>query len=124
MSNKYYHGSYRDDGLNDPNRGWIVGKFKEDKPRKNNEVEIKYWEFDRGTTTHETKVSTIIECTFILSGAVKGTIDGEEIVLKAGDYIVIEPNTVNNVVEEVLEPTTALTVKAPSDPSAKKVITK
>jgi hypothetical protein len=98
MNEKYYVGSYRDDGLNEPNRGWIVGKFKDTLPRKNNDVEIKYWEYDVGATDHPTKESNII------------------------DYVVIHPGTKNNTVVEILEPTTGLTVKSPSDPSAKRVV--
>ena len=69
-----------------------------------------------------TKESAIIECTFILSGKVKGIVAGEEVILEAGDYIVIEPGVPNNLVIEILEYATGLTVKAPSDPSAKRVL--
>ncbi len=123
MSQKYYVGSFREDGLNDPNRGWIVGKFKDSKPRKNNEVEIKYWEFQAGPTDHSTKISSIIECTFVLTGLIKGTVEGHEITLKAGDYIVIQPGVTNNLVVEIIKPATGLTIKAPSDPSAKSIVT-
>lgn len=103
-------------------RGWFVGTFIEEGAARTSDVEIKYWEFPLGPTTHDTKVSAIFECTVILSGKVRGTIDGENIVLSAGDYVAIEPGTPNNLVVEILEPSTGLTVKAPSDPSAKKVI--
>jgi len=122
MNKSFYTGSYQNDGLNEPNHGWIVGKFKDEAPRKNNEVEINYWEFEVGLTNHPTKESTIIECTFVLSGKVKGIVAGEEVILKAGDYIVIEPGVSNNIVIEILENATGLTVKAPSDPSAKRVL--
>lgn len=122
MSTTYYVGSYRDDGLNEPNRGWIVGKFKDSPPRQNNEVEIKYWEFPAGPTDHPLKSSEIIECTFILSGSSRAMIGDDEIILKAGDYVVIQPGTPNNLVTDILEPIVGLTVKAPSDPSAKKVL--
>jgi len=122
MSKPFYRGSYKNDGLNEPNHGWIVGKFKDEAPRKNNEVEIKYWEFETGFTDHPTKESAIIECTFILAGKVRGIVASEEVILSAGDYIVIEPGVPNNLVIEILENATGLTVKAPSDPSAKKVL--
>jgi mannose-6-phosphate isomerase-like protein (cupin superfamily) len=122
MNQSYYIGSYREDGLNEPNRGWIVGKFKENAPRKNNEVEIKYWEFKVGPNNHPAKESSIIECTFILSGKTKGFIGDNEVTLRAGDYVVIQPGTPNNIVAEILEPASGLTVKAPSDPDAKRVI--
>lgn len=122
MNEDYYVGSYRNDALNDPNHGWIVGKFKDTLPRKTDEVEIKYWEFEVGPTDHPTKESAIIECTLLLSGKTKALINDEELVLQAGDYVVIKPGIRNNLVLEVLEPATGITIKAPSDPSAKKVL--
>lgn len=82
-----------------------------------------YWEFEAGKpSNHPTKVSSIIECTFILKGKVRSFVDGTEAILKAGDYIVIHPGTPNNLQVEILEDTAGITVKAPSDPSAKKII--
>ena len=123
MSDSYYIGEYREDALNGPNRGWIVGTFIEDTPRKNDDVEISYWEFKAGSDTkHPAKVSAIIECTLILKGKTKCLIDGNETILKAGDYIVIKPNTPNNIVAEILEDIAGITIKAPSDPTAKQII--
>lgn len=119
---KYYVGSYREDAINESNRGWLVGTFKESLPRKSDEVEIKYWEFEVGPNDHPLKESAIIECTFILSGKTRAIIDDQELLLNAGDYVVIHPDTKNNLVMEIIEPTTGITVKAPSDPSAKKVL--
>jgi len=122
MNKPFYIGAYREDGLNDPNRGWIVGKFKDESPRKNDAVEIKYWEYKIGPTDHQMKESSIIECTFILKGKTRAIINGEEIILSAGDYVVIEPGIPNNTVSEILEDVVGLTIKAPSDPSAKKIV--
>jgi len=123
MDKSFYIGSYKKDGIEGPNRGWIIGTFMADKPRKNEELEIKYWEFEKGIEhDHPPKTSSIIECTIILSGQTKAMIDAQEVILSAGDYIVIEPNTPNNLVAEILEDTSGLTIKAPSDPSAKTVI--
>jgi mannose-6-phosphate isomerase-like protein (cupin superfamily) len=123
MSNTFYTGSYRKDGLEGPNRGWILGEFMADTPRKNSAVEIKYWEFTKDEAiNHIAKVSSIIECTLILKGSVKGLIDGKEVTLKEGDYFVVEPGVPNNVPTEVIENCAGLTVKAPSDPTAKKPV--
>jgi hypothetical protein len=46
----------------------------------------------------------------------------EELILSGGDYVLIHPGTPNNTVLEVLEDARILTVKAPSDPAAKRVI--
>lgn len=123
VSHSYYIGDFRDDALNGPNRGWIVGTFIKDKPRQNDEVEVMYWEFEAGKpSNHPTKTSSIIECTFILKGRIRSFLDGAETILKAGDYVVIHPGTPNNLQVEILEDASGITIKAPSDPSAKKVI--
>jgi quercetin dioxygenase-like cupin family protein len=123
MSSNYYLGDFREDGLDGPNRGWIVGTFIESEPRKNEEVEIKYWEFKAGEEVgHGTKVSAIIECTFILKGRTRCLVGDDEIELKQGDYIVIKPGTPNNTVVEIIEDVVGLTIKAPSDPTAKKLV--
>lgn len=102
-----------------------VGLFESLRTRhleKNEDVEIKYWEFGIGLNDHPVKESAIIECTFILSGKTRGFIGGNEITLQSGDYVVIQPGTPNNIVAGILEPTAGLTIKAPSDPSAKKAL--
>lgn len=120
----YYTGSYSADAQNPAHWGWLVGSFMEGGPRKTDAVEIKYSTFPAGPTDHPAKVSAIIECTFILSGKIQGTIGGQQVTLQAGDYFVIEPGTPNNLFERVLEEVTTITVKAPSDPSAKQVVDK
>jgi len=95
----------------------------EDAPRKNSDVEIKYWEFSKGETgNHPAKVSSIFECTIVLKGKLKAMINGDEVEINAGDYIAIEPGTPNNLVVETLEDSAGITIKAPSDPAAKQVI--
>ncbi len=123
MSDSYYIGSYRNDALNGPNRGWIVGSFIKDAPRKNKEVEVMYWEFEAGKpSNHSAKISSIIECVFVLKGKIRGFVDETETILKAGEYIVIHPGAPNNLFVEILENAAGLCIKAPSDPAAKKVI--
>ncbi|HCH34619.1 MAG: hypothetical protein UY35_C0023G0015 [Candidatus Saccharibacteria bacterium GW2011_GWC2_48_9] len=113
-------GNYKNDAP--AHRGWFVGTFIEQGAARTGDVEIKYWEFPLGPTSHDTKVSAIFECTLILTGRTRAVIDGQEVILSAGDYLAIEPGTPNNTVVEILEPASGLTIKAPSDPSAKKVV--
>jgi len=113
-------GSYKNDAP--AHRGWFVGTFIEQGAARTGDVEIKYWEFPLGPTSHETKVSAIFECTLLLTGRTRAVIDGQEVILSAGDYIAIEPGTPNNTVVEILESASGLTIKAPSDPNAKKVV--
>jgi quercetin dioxygenase-like cupin family protein len=123
MNGAYYVGSYKNDALHGPNNGWIAGSFIAEPPRKNDAVEIKYWEFKAGSVTgHPVKVSSIIEVTLVIKGKVRSMIDGQELILKAGDYVIIKPGVENNLQVEILDDTEALTVKAPSDPKAKKVV--
>lgn len=116
----YTVGDYKQDAP--AHRGWFVGTFIEEGAARTSDVEIKYWDFPVGPTTHKAKISAIFECTIVLNGKIRGTIDDEEITLSAGSYIAIEPGTPNNLVVEILEPSTGLTIKAPSDPGAKKII--
>lgn len=114
----YTIGNYTQDAPS--HRGWFVGTFIEEGAAKTSDVEIKYWEFPVGPTTHDTKESAIFECTLILTGKTRANIDGDEVILSAGDYIAIEPGTPNNTVVEILESVTGLTIKAPSDPAQKR----
>lgn len=116
----YHIGDYKQDAP--AHRGWFVGTFIEQGAARTEDAEIKYWEFPVGPTSHDTKTSAIFECSIFLSGKCKGMIDGKELEFNAGDYVAIQPNTPNNLVMEIIEPITGFTIKAPSDPSAKKVL--
>lgn len=107
--------------------GWILGSFfdatAEDGDRHTNEMEVKYWKYEVGDEkTHSEKVSATLEWSFILSGSVTARLDGKDTLLHAGDYVIIHPEVPNNLVQEVHQAVTAITVKAPSDPGAKRVI--
>ena len=118
----YYIGDFKKDSKENNHRGWLVGKFMETEPQKVGEVEIKYWEYGVGPTDHGTKIPKTFECTFILQGESLALIGNEETVLVAGQYVVIPPGTPNNLVKFINQRIFGLTVKAPSDPSAKQVI--
>lgn len=121
MNADYYLGCYTEDATGSPNRGWLVGTFMEAGPRKTEQVEVKYWEFKTGQDPKQgrLKTSSTIECTFVLKGETKCLINGDEVRLKAGDYIVIPPGLANNTVAEIIADAAGITVKAPSDPQAK-----
>lgn len=120
MERQFYHGSMEEDSRG-PYRGWLLGSFVYEQVRRLAELEVKYWEFDTGLTDHPRKTSGIVEFTALMDGIVRGEIDEEEILLKAGEYVVIPKGVPNNTVIEVLEPARGLTAKAPSDPTAKKL---
>ena len=119
----YHKGKYRDEALSGPYRCSVVGDFIKDTndPRKTDAVEIKYWELPAGPTKHPAKTQETVEITLILEGRTGGFIGDRRLILEAGDYVVIKPRTQNNIVELIHAPTKGLTIKAPSDPKAKKV---
>lgn len=117
-------GSLRLDADELGRRGWITGAFfPEHDTRHCADMEVKYGQFIRGQDPkHPAKVSATTEFTLILSGSVRAQIDGDELVLSQGDYVLIHPGTPNNTVLEILQDAAILTVKAPSDPGAKQVV--
>lgn len=107
--------------------GWILGSFfptvGQDSERHVEEVEVKYWTFSQGEEkSHHTKISDTTEWTMVLEGSTVAMIDGKEFELNAGDYVLLRPGTPNNLVARVPRWVTALTVKAPSDPHAKRTV--
>jgi quercetin dioxygenase-like cupin family protein len=123
----YVTGSMREDAERLGHGGWVAGVFFADdaaeSARATDALEVKYWAYERGGgQSHPDKVSTTLEWSLILSGRVTARLGDEHVELAAGDYALIHPGTPNNMVAEVLEDVTAITVKAPSDPSAKQVL--
>jgi mannose-6-phosphate isomerase-like protein (cupin superfamily) len=119
----FYKGAYKKDAQEGGHGGWLLGSFMEYEPLQNKEMEIKYWEYPIGTPIHDTKISSILECTFILEGEIVGMVDNQLVTLQGGDYIVIPKGIPNNLLTEVKVSVKGLTIKAPSTPGSKKVIT-
>jgi mannose-6-phosphate isomerase-like protein (cupin superfamily) len=116
----FHKGSLSQDATQGKHRGWVMGVFMDRGVRKSKAMEVKYWKFRKGITSHGPKVQKTIEFTLILSGKVQGVIDGHTVYMKSGDYVVIRPGISNNVSARVLSTqATGITVKAPSDPAAK-----
>lgn len=123
----YVAGNARTDADRIGRNGWIVGVFFDGDPtesgRLSRDLEVKYWEFPAGGgQNHNLKTSATVEWSMILSGRVIAALGGDHIELGAGDYVLIHPGTPNNLVDTVLENVVAITIKSPSDPTAKKVI--
>jgi len=83
---------------------------------KTKDFEFKYWEFKVGEKSHEPKVQrNATEYNFIIEGQIRGKVDDiKDILLEAGDYIVIKPGFVINLQEEVIKDTKGITIKVPS----------
>jgi len=102
---------------------WFVGSF--DKRGINHEkyteqiakkdFGLKYWEFKKdGAKNHQPKIQkNSIEYNFILEGKIRGVIGKDEVVLRAGDFVVIMPGYLINLQEEVFEDTKGITIKNP-----------
>lgn len=123
----YVVGRLMEDAKRLDRRGWVVGSFfprESDDPYRNSEsLEVKYWSYPRGGgAEHGAKSSSTTEWTFIISGRSRALLDDSVIELTGGDYVLIHPGTRNNLVAEVLEEMTAITIKAPSDPAAKSAV--
>jgi mannose-6-phosphate isomerase-like protein (cupin superfamily) len=103
-------------------RGWLVGSFANpESARYTPDVEVKYWRGD-DVANHPVKISRIVEVTFLLSGIVQGFVGDEPLDMQAGDYVIIQPGVPNNMVERVSADSIGLTIKAPSDMTAKTVL--
>lgn len=127
MSKGFVTGSLTTDAIEIDRGGWVIGSFFPDSAtgasRHTGDLEIKYWEFEPGSEgSHGQKLSGTTEWSLILEGSVVSLLDGEEISLESGDYALIHPGTPNNLVHRVTTRVKAITVKAPSDPSAKQAI--
>ncbi|SLI19893.1 Cupin domain [Mycobacteroides abscessus subsp. abscessus] len=122
--NGHVWGALAGDAIEVGRRGWVIGAFFESSDvRFCGDLEVKYGEFTQGADPrHPAKVSSTTEFTFILSGAVRAVVGSDELILSEGDYVLIHPGTPNNTVLEVLEDAQIMTVKAPSDPMAKREI--
>jgi quercetin dioxygenase-like cupin family protein len=119
----FYVGNLRDDAVHGKNHGWVVGTFLQDLPRQTDHMEVKYWEYPKGVPGHDTKTSVdVTEWVYILKGKSRALLGDQEIIVQAGDYVLIHPGTISNVLLEVLEDIQGVTVKSPSMPSAKQVI--
>lgn len=124
MAFGYIVGQLRDDADRIGRGGWLLGSFFPevgiDSDRHVGMIEVKYWEFAPGDESgHSMKTSSTVEWSLILSGSTHARLGEDRVLLNAGDYVLIRPGTPNNLVDRVIHPVRAVTVKAPSDPSAK-----
>jgi glyoxylate utilization-related uncharacterized protein len=76
---------------------------------------LKYWEFKKDVPKiHSSKSQkNSIEYNFIIEGKIQGMIMDNEVVLEAGDFVVIKPGFEINLQGKVLEDTKGITIKIP-----------
>jgi len=127
----YYKGNLQQDynlSKNEGNGalGWLFGnfsRFKDSDDRKIPAMELKYWKAsDSNNSSHPAKFQK--ECwgfTMVLKGEISGFIEKngekEETKLSQNDFVIIPPQTINNLVLKTSVDAEILTIKTPSDPS-------
>jgi len=127
QSTGYVSGNMEVDAQRLGRGGWLLGVFFAEDPtesaRTTEQIEVKYWSYKKGGgRSHQPKSSATIEWSLILTGKVRARLGDETVFLNSGDYVLIHPGTPNNLVDEVLEDTVAVTIKTPSNPSAKTIL--
>jgi quercetin dioxygenase-like cupin family protein len=104
------------------NRGWIYGSFMPEGLHKDDRLEIKVAKLDKSFTSppHYAKKGTKLD--IIWKGEAIWIVDGEEIFLKEGDYVIIPPQVVVEVKQVLSEELIVQTIKTPSLPEDKVVV--
>ena len=95
-------------------KDWICGHFMPDGSiLKNSDLEIKYEILNPGTTSTPHYHSQGIEVAIVIKGKLKFLIEGKEIVLSDGDFVFMQNNVTESLVE-VYELTTIVYARTPS----------
>jgi len=99
-------------------RGWICGHFIPEGIQKNSELEIKYEVLKQGATSSPHYHPQGTEVFIVVKGKLKFQLDGEEVTLNDGDFVFMQSN-VTEALLEVYEPTTLVSIRTPSIPNNK-----
>ncbi|HSX43951.1 MAG TPA: cupin domain-containing protein [Candidatus Saccharimonadales bacterium] len=99
--------------------GWIYGSFMPDGLQKDDRLEIKVAKLDKSFSSppHYAKEGTKLD--IILQGSAIWVIDGEEVKLNSGDYVIIPPKTTVAVKQVLSDELIVQTIKVPSLPDDK-----
>lgn len=104
-------------------QGWIYGKFMPDNDlAKDERAEIKVAKLDNSFTSkpHYNKTSTKID--IIWEGKAIWLVDGKEIEMKTGDYLIIPPKTVACIKKVISDELIVQTLRFPSIPDDKVMV--
>lgn len=99
--------------------GWIYGSFMPEGLQKDDRAEIKITTYNAGYSNeyHSQKTATKID--IIWQGEAVWGIDGEDVPLKSGDYIIVPPGVRTRMKQVISSTLIVQTIKFPSDPSDK-----
>ena len=99
--------------------GWIYGSFMPEGLQKDDRVEVKITTWPKGSnnSAHSQKTATKIDIVF--QGKAIWEVDGEDVELGPGDYVIVPPKTPTRIKEVLTEDFLVQTIKFPSDPADK-----
>ncbi|HSW80181.1 MAG TPA: cupin domain-containing protein [Candidatus Saccharimonadales bacterium] len=103
--------------------GWIFGSFMPNGDlAKDDRAEVKIAELDNTFTSepHYNKTSTKLD--IIWQGEAIWNVDGKDIEMKPGDYLIIPPKTVVGVKKVVSNKLVVQTIRFPSTPDDKVMV--
>jgi quercetin dioxygenase-like cupin family protein len=115
---------YKKSNIFQEKNGWIYGHFMPEGLAKDKRIEIKVAKLDNSFTSdpHYNKTATKID--IVWSGNAIWEVEGKEIEMKAGDYLVLPPGT-TVCIKKVLSPELIVqTIKFPSIPHDKVMVNK
>lgn len=103
-------------------QGWIYGSFMPEGLHKDDRVEIKVAKLDKSFSSppHYAKEGTKLD--IIWQGEAIWVVDGKEIRLSSGDYVIIPPKTTVAVKQVLSDVLIVQTIKTPSLPDDKVVV--
>lgn len=103
-------------------QGWFYGSFMPEGLQKDDRVEIKVAEYDASCSSplHYQKTATKID--IIWEGEAIWVVDGEEIKVQKGDYIIIPPLTQAGIRKVISKKLIVQTIKFPSLPGDKVMV--
>lgn len=102
--------------------GWVYGYFMPEGLARDDRIEIKVAKLDNSFTSepHYNKTSTKID--IIWDGNAIWQVNGEDIEMKSGDYLIIPPRTSACIKKILSELLTVQTIKIPSVPDDKVMV--
>ena len=119
----YYIGNHRTDAVGLNRNEWVMGIFMpENDPRHSPHIEMKSWIRRPQDPPEKSKYDDSINVTLIFGGEGFGEVEGKEMYVRTGDYLVVQPGIRVAFPTKVLKTIYGVTFKAPSNPGGKHVV--
>jgi len=112
---KFFLGNIKNDTI----LGWITGQFfPQDRPQHDKNIEIKVSKVDKKFKMEKHYHPIGRDWIIVIQGGLTVNIDGENLAMKGGDYLIIESNTTEEVISAE-DNTIVVTIRTPSLPNNK-----